>query len=202
MYMSDWLEEIPVIGEFIILLRPEDASEDVPEGAPEDASEDAAELVTSATAIGDYGDLRETMCWIEVGDTGLDTRDYLLEKYSEVPVTRDATGNIISGQWTGPHGFTSTDPSNFDIDHRVPFSQVVEENPDIYNLSREEQLKIYNDPDNLQIVDSHHNQVEKGAETIQEHAPEFHSLEKREAFLNKGTEYLAKVKKQINSKIT
>ena len=202
MSMSDWLEEIPVIGEFIILLRPEDASEDVPEGAPEDASEDATELVTSAPAIGDYGALRGTMCWIEVDDTGLDTRDYLLEGCSEVPVTRDATGNIISGQWTDPHGFTSTDPSNFDIDHRVPFKQVVEENPDIYNLSHEEQLKIYNDQDNLQIVESYHNRVEKGADPTQEHAKEFNSPEEREAFLKKGTEYLAKVKNQINSKIT
>ena len=186
MSMMDWLEEIPFIGDFIILLSPEDS----------------AELTASSTAIGDYGALRETMCWTEVGDTGLDTRDYLLETSSEVRIMRDVTGNIISGQWTDPHGFTSTDPSNFDIDHHVPFSQVVKENPDFYNLSHEEQLKIYNDQDNLQIVESYHNRVEKGAETTQEHAKEFHSLEKREAFLNEGTEYLAKVKNQINSRVT
>jgi hypothetical protein len=171
MSFLDWLEDIPIVGELLIW----------------------GELVSPEN----YSDLRAEMFWTEVGDTWQDTRSYLLGIHSTVPVELDAEGKIIGGLWTDPHGFTSTNPNDFDIDHRVPFSQIVRENPEIFEHSRAEQLAVYNDRDNLQIVESHHNRYEKGSKTFLEHAKEFKSVQKGDEFLQASLEYIEKLKRKI-----
>jgi hypothetical protein len=127
---SEWLVELPIIGDFI------------------DASEIAEVLIFSS-----YADLREAMFWTEVGDTGLNTREYMLAEQSLAPVVWNEAGTeVVSGKWEDINGFISTDPEDFDIDHRVSFSEVVKQNPAFYDLPLVEQLEIYNDRENLQIL--------------------------------------------------
>ena len=56
----------------------------------------------------------------------------------------------------------SFDAEDFDIDHRMPFSKIMESYPEIYKLLGDEQLAIYNDPNNLQVIYDDHN-MKKGA---------------------------------------
>ena len=73
---------------------------------------------------------------------------YPLAERSLEPVARDESGRIISGLWRDAHtGFESRNPSDFDIDHRVPFKEIVDQFPQMYELSNAEQFAIYNDPD-------------------------------------------------------
>jgi len=170
--MKEFMFEIPVIGDILEFV--------------DDFGEPAAAVVgaeaTNAAAEGGYEALRESMAWTEVPGTGMDTRDHLLE-ISQSP----------EGTWTDPHtGFTSTDPSDFHIDHRVPFSEIAARYPEIYNLPRDEQLAIYNDPDNLQVTHAEHN-LEKGSQTAAEHAGSFQDGEARDAFVEKVRAYIRKM---------
>ncbi|MBL6783901.1 MAG: hypothetical protein ISQ24_02490 [PS1 clade bacterium] len=113
---------------------------------------DAAEIAESVI-FSSYSELRDAMVWTEVGNTGLDTRDYMLAEQSLVPVVWNEAGTeVVSGKWEDINGFVSTDPEDFDIDHRVSFSEIVRQNPSFYDLSLAEQLEIYNDRENLQIL--------------------------------------------------
>ena len=52
------------------------------------------------------------------------TRERLLAERSLEPVVRDESGRTIPALWRDAHtGFESSDPSDFDIDHRVPFQR-------------------------------------------------------------------------------
>lgn len=170
--MKEFLFEIPVVGDIL---------EFVAEfGAP--AAEIAGAEAARVTAEGGYEALRESMDWTEVPGTGMDTRDHLLQ-ISQSP----------EGTWTDPHtGFTSANPGDFHIDHRVPFSEIAARYPEIYELPRDEQLAIYNDPDNLQVTHAEHN-LEKGSQTAAEHAGSFQDGEAREAFVEKAWAYIRKM---------
>jgi len=144
--------------------------------------------VFAVAGFDSYEALRDSMEWIEVpGAEGMDTRELMLTE-NQNP----------DGTWTDPHtGFTSADPSNFDIDHRVPFSQIIQEFEQTHTMSREELLEIYNDPDNLQVLHDVHNQSGKGSETLQQHAAEIQDPAFRREFLQKGKAYLAKLEEVL-----
>ncbi len=144
--------------------------------------------------------LREKMDWTIVENTDLDTRNYLLEQTSEKTVKwDDLKKEVSSGYWTYLHGFSSSDPDDFHIDHRVPFSWIVEEYPEFRNLPEEEQLAIFNDQDNLQVLRDDHNR-EKGTESLEEYAPKICSETERNKFLTAGLEYQEKLKDFFSGK--
>lgn len=182
MAIADWLREMPFVDDVVEL------------------AEIVAELIpiTSTEGIdaGDYSGLRDGMYWT-VGEDGMTTRERLLTERSLEPVNRDESGRIVSGLWRDAHtGFESRDPSDFDIDHRVPFREIVDQFPDMYGLSKEEQLAIYNDPDNLQVTHDEHNRA-KGDASPTEHAWEFADATDRGEFLRKCGDYLVGLRKRF-----
>ena len=66
---------------------------------------------------------------------------------------------------------------------------VAEEFPQLYGLPRDEQLAVYNDPGNLQVVHDVHN-LEKGADTPAEHALRVANPDVRDEFLRKCADYM------------
>ncbi|MYE60591.1 MAG: hypothetical protein F4235_00550, partial [Candidatus Dadabacteria bacterium] len=128
MGLWDFLRELPVIDDLVdlweagsVLLDDSDTGEVADETTPPKSGQLDNGLSSSAL---DYTAFREEMYWTEVGDTGQSTRDWLLEQHSQVPVEKDSSGKILSGNWVDPHtGFTSSDPADFDIDHRMPFNK-------------------------------------------------------------------------------
>ena len=193
MGLLDFLHELPVVDDLVdlweagtILLSDSDAVELTGEAAPPESGEPDGELSSSVL---DYSAFRDEMYWTEVGDTGQNTREWLLERSSLSPVEKDSSGEILSGKWIDSHtGFTSSDPADFDIDHRMPFHEVVESYPEIHDLSREEQLAIYNDLHNLQVIHDDHN-MEKGAQSGEVHADYIKDEEFRERFLEDYRNY-------------
>ena len=146
----------------------------------------------------DYDAFRDKMYWTEVGDTGQSTREWLLEQSSLVPVEKDFSGQILSGQWRDPHtGFISSDPEDFDIDHRMAFSKIMESYPEIYELPHYEQLAIYNDLDNLQVIHDDHN-MEKGAQSGEAHAMEIADEKFRKQFLADYLSYKESLRKRFS----
>lgn len=188
MSVWDFLRELPVIDDLVdagevlgICLGASDSGEvpsEVLEQSPENKTADMSSVI-----LPDYGEFRDGMYWTEVGDTGQDTREWLLEQSSSVPVEKDSSGQVVSGLWTDPHtGFTSSDPDDFDIDHRMPFHEVMSCYPEIYNLPSDEQLAIYNDLNNLQVIHDDHN-MDKGARPGHVHAKEISDEEFQKQFL-------------------
>ena len=181
------VDDLVDLGEAVAtLLSGSDSNELASESVFQDSSESGGDI--SSTVLLDYNAFRDEMYWTEIGNTGQDTREWLLGKFSLVPVEKDSFGKVLSGQWLDPHtGFTSSDPADFDIDHRMPFHEVMESYPEIYNLPREEQLAIYNDLDNLQVIHDDHN-IGKGAQSGEVLASKITDKEFREQFL---TDYQA-----------
>ncbi len=168
------------------------------DAATTDAATTDAATTGAATTI-DYQTLRDAMEWTEFGDTGQSTREYLLEKSSLEGVTKDKDGQIIRGFWQDQHtGFKSANPQDFDIDHRVPFSNIVETFPEIYDLPKEAQLEIYNDPDNLQVSHDQHNAA-KGAEMPADHAATIGDATTRDDFLTLSKNYIEKLTGRFTS---
>ncbi len=164
-----------------------------------DLAEVIGEWFVPGPTTSDYEALRGEMYWTDVGDTGQSTREHLLEKFSLEPVTRNEAGQVISGFWCDPHtNFTSANPEDWDIDHRVPFSKVVELFPNIYDLPREEQLTIYNDVENLQVSHDLHNAA-KGAQSPADHAATFGDEAARREFLDQCRNYIEKLKAHLPS---
>ena len=184
----DFLRELPLVDDLIdlgeavtILLSGSDSSELASEAVLQDSAEVASEISSGVTL--DYNAFRDEMYWTDVVATGQNTREWLLEKSSLIPVEKDSFGKVLSGQWIDPHtDFTSSDPADFDIDHRMPFREVMESYPEIYDLPREEQLTIYSDLDNLQVIHDDHN-IDKGAQSGEVHASKITNKEFREQFL-------------------
>ena len=182
MAIADWLREMPFVDDMVEL------------------AEIVAELIpiaaTEGIDAGDYSELRDGMYWT-VGEDGMTTRERLLTERSLEPVARDESGRIISGLWKDAHtGFESNDPSDFDIDHRVPFAEIVDQFPQMYEMSKEEQLAVYNDPDNLQVIHDDHNRA-KGDASPAEHAWEFSDAEARGEFLKVCGDYLFGLRKRF-----
>lgn len=193
MGFCDVFRELPVIDDLVdfweartLLSSGSDIVELGGEAAPTESGGSDGELSPSVL---DYDAFRGEMYWTEVGDTGQNTREWLLEQSSLSPVEKDSSGKILSGKWIDPHtGFTSSDPADFDIDHRMPFSEVVKSYPEIHDLSPEGQLAIYNDLDNLQVIHDDHN-MEKGAQSGEEHAGYIRDEEFRGRFLEDYRNY-------------
>jgi hypothetical protein len=62
--------------------------------------------------------------WIDADGDGCDTRRAALIEESITPVQVGAGCNITGGTWVSIYdGFTSTNPSDFDVDHVVPLSE-------------------------------------------------------------------------------
>ena len=183
MAIWDWLRELPIIDDVADAL--DISAEFVPD----------AEIGTGG--VGDYADLREGMYWT-VGEDGLDTRERLLTEVSREPVAYDEQGDALSGLWRDPHtGFESNDPSDFDVDHRVPFRVVADEFPQLYELPRDEQLAVYNDPENLQVIHDVHN-LEKGDDAPAERALAFADADAQEEFLRKCADYMGRLRERFN----
>lgn len=183
MAIREWLRELPIIDDaadaFDILaeLLPEAGSGDVP--------------------VGDYAELRESMYWT-IGEDGVDTRQNLLIDSSLEPVSYDEDGQVASGLWRDPlTGFESSNPSDFDIDHRVPFREIADQFPQLYELPREEQLAIYNDSENLQLIHDEHN-LEKGHDSPEQHAQEFEDADAKKEFLRKCADYLRRLTERFS----
>lgn len=171
MAWTDWLVEIPIIGDLF----------------------DASEAV-GGLALFNYSDLRDAMEWTEVGNTGLDTRNYMLAEQSLAPVTWNEAGNeVVSGKWEDINGYISTDPEDFDIDHRVAFSQIVKQCPAIYDLPFEQQLEIFNDRDNLQILHDVENREKSNIAAV-DYATRILDAVAREQFVADASNYWASLK--------
>ena len=182
MAIWEWLRELPVIDDVA------DVFDVFAEFLPE------AESV--AVPVSDYAELRERMYWT-IGEGGVDTRQQLLIESSSEPVSYGENGHVASGLWRDPHtGFESNDPSDFDIDHRVPFREIADQFPQLYELPRAEQLAIYNDVENLQVVHDVHN-LEKGDDPPAQHALEFADVDVRREFLRKCADYVGRLQERF-----
>lgn len=202
MGLGDFLRELPVIDDLVDLweassvLLDDPSVGDIADEAPSPESRQLDDGLSSSAS--DYAAFRKEMYWTEVGDTGQNTREWLLERYSQVPVEKDPSGKILNGKWVDPHtGFTSSDPADFDIDHRMPFSKIVESYPGIHDLPREEQLAIYNDLDNLQVLHGDHN-VEKGAQSGEVHVDYINDKEFRDSFMEDHKNYKKALKRKFS----
>lgn len=178
MAIWEWLRELPIIDDMA------DAVEIFAEFLPEAGSGDVL--------VRDYAELRESMHWT-IGENGFDTRQHLLIDSSLEPVSFDQDGRVTSGLWRDPlTGFESNDPSEFDIDHRVPFRAIADQFPQLYDLPREEQLAIYNDGENLQVIHDEHN-LDKGADTPELYARALEDADTRQEFLKRCADYVGRL---------
>lgn len=183
MAIWEWLRELPIIDDVA------DVYDVFAEFLPE--------AVSGELPAGDYGELRESMFWT-IGEDGIDTRQQLLTDTSLEPVSYGENGRIASGLWRDPHtGFESRDPSDFDIDHRVPFREIADQFPQLYELPREEQLAIFNDAENLQVVHDEYN-LEKGDDAPKLHAQEFEDADVRREFLRKCADYVGRLTERFS----
>lgn len=173
MSWQDWLSDVPVIGDVVDVLELLD--------------------VTAAVAAVDYESIRDAMYWTTDSATGLDTRNAMLSSASIAPVTFDDQGAVTSGLWTDPvTGYTSSDPSDFDVDHRVPFSHVASVLPGFADMSDEERLAVFNDKDNLEVLHDAHN-ASKGDTLPDEYALEIDDGETRRRFIESARSYAEKM---------
>ncbi len=180
MGIRELLSDVPIVGELL----------DVAEIA-----DGVAEMAAGAAAEG-YAALREKMEWVEVAD-GMDTRTAMLAEASEVPPVLGDDGEISAGLWTDPYtGFSSSDPGDFEIDHRVPFKAVSEAVPRFADLSLDEQLAHYNDPDNLQVLHDGHN-ASKGDALPGDYAETIGDPSMRTRFLSDCSRYMSKLGIQL-----
>lgn len=180
MGLWDFIRELPVIDDLVDLCEAG--------GALLDYSESPAEYIA----------LRGEMYWTEVGDTGQSTREWLLEQYSQVSVKKDDSGRILSGKWIDPHtGFTSSKPEDFDIDHRMPFRNIMRSYPEIYDLPQEEQLAIYNDLDNLQLIHDDNN-LKKGVQPGDVYADSINNEGVRSRFLEDYRKYKERLDRKFS----
>ena len=176
MSIREIVSELPVIGDLL------DGAELV---------DGIVELATGGAPEG-YAALREKMEWAKTA-SGMDTRAAMLAAASEVPPVFNDNGEILAGQWTDPFtGFTSSDPSDFDIDHRVPFKAIVDSVPNFTALSLEEQITCFNDTDNLQVLHDGHN-ASKGDTLPQQYSASIADPSLREKFLNDCNRYMSKL---------
>ena len=183
MTIWEWIREFPIVDDVA------DVFDIVAEYVPEADSGDVP--------VGDYAELRESMYWT-IGEDGVDTRQHLLIDSSLEPVSYDENGRVANGLWRDPlTGFESTDPSDFNVDHRVPFRKIADWFPQLYELPREEQLAIYNDGENLQVVHEEHN-LEKGDDTPEQHAQEFEDADVRREFLRKCAGYVERLTERFS----
>lgn len=134
---------------------------------------EAAGAVDFADAIASHGITAESydqfreIGWSDADGNGLDTRQEMLIESSNIDASVGANGNI-HGEWTDPYtGETTTDSSKVELDHIIPVQQLVAEHPGILQLPMEEQIAIYNDPANLQVVHESTN-TSKGATSFGE----------------------------------
>lgn len=172
MSWQDWLSELPVVGDVV----------------------DVLELLglTTATTL-DYESIRDAMYWTTDGATGLDTRNAMLASASICPVTFDDNGDVVEGLWTDPvTGYTSTNPADFDVDHRVPFSHVAAKHPGFGDMSDGERLAVFNDKDNLEVLHDAHN-TSKGDALPDEYASRIADEEERLRFLESARSYAEKI---------
>ena len=182
MAIWDWLRELPIIDDVADVM--DIFAEFLPDVDP------------GTIPGGDYAELREGMFWT-VGEEGFDTRQRMLTDLSLEPVAYDEDGKVANGLWRDPHtGFESSDPSDFDIDHRVPFQEIADQFPQVYELPRDEQLAIHNDPENLQVIHDVHN-LGKGADTPAEHAREFADADAQREFLRKCADYVGRLQERF-----
>ena len=64
--------------------------------------------------------------WADVDGNGCDARQDALIAWSNVPATVNRVGGcrVVTGSWVSPYdGRTTTNPSDFDIDHLVPLEE-------------------------------------------------------------------------------
>lgn len=179
MSLFDWLSDAPVVGDLIDLCALAGVELD-------------AQAATAATTL-DYETVREAMHWTTEPGATMDTRDSLLQAASQVDVGLDEHGKVVSGLWTDPvTGYTSTVVSDFDIDHRIPFSHVAETMPGFSDMTVEEQRAVFNDPDNLQVLHDHHN-AQKGDALPDQYVSTINDSDVQERFLKDVLQYAAKV---------
>lgn len=75
--------------------------------------------------------------WIDEDGDGCDTRREVLIQESLTPVTIGAGCEISGGTWVSLYdGFSSTNPSDFDIDHMVPLAEAWDSGAGSWNDSR------------------------------------------------------------------
>ncbi len=182
MAIWEWLRNLPIIDDVA------DAFDMFAEFLPEAES--------AAVSINDYAELRDSMYWT-IGEDGVDTRQQLLIDSSLEPVSYGENGRVASGLWRDSHtGFESNDPTDFDIDHRVPFREIAHQFPQLYELPRDGQLAIYNDIENLQVVHDAHN-LEKGDDLPLQHALDLADVDAKREFLRKCADYVARLQERF-----
>lgn len=75
--------------------------------------------------------------WIDADGDGCDTRREVLIQESLTPVTVGAACDISGGTWVSLYdGFTSDNPSDFDIDHMVPLAEAWDSGASSWSDSR------------------------------------------------------------------
>lgn len=75
--------------------------------------------------------------WIDADGDGCDTRREVLIQESLTPVTVGAGCDISGGTWISLYdGFTSSEPSDFDIDHMVPLAEAWDSGASSWSDSR------------------------------------------------------------------
>lgn len=93
--------------------------------------------------------------WADVDEDCQDTRQEVLIRQSEVPVTLDDRGcRVLVGRWTCPYtGQIFTDPGLLDIDHTVPLKEAYDSGAATWN-EREKSLYFnYSGKGHLVAVD-------------------------------------------------
>ncbi len=137
------------------------------------------------------------MYWT-IGEDGVDTRHQWLIDSSLEPVSYGENGQVESGLWRDSHtGFESSNPADFDIDHRMPFREIADQFPRLYELPKEEQLAIYNDVENLQIIHDVHN-LEKGDDRPAQHALKLAGVDMKREFLKKCANYVGQLQQRFS----
>lgn len=104
--------------------------------------------VSSLAGAYDRGDYRH---WVDLDGDGQDTREEILIRDSEIPVTFRPDGKVESGLWVCPYtGKVFRNPSDLDIDHLVALGEIDAAGASAWPIERRTQFA--NDPDNLVAV--------------------------------------------------
>jgi hypothetical protein len=89
--------------------------------------------------------------WIDSDGDGQDTRQEILIRDSQVPVTFRDDGKVETGLWVCPYtGRVARDPSDLDVDHLVALGEIDAAGASTWSL--EQRTAFANDPDNLVAV--------------------------------------------------
>ena len=108
----------------------------------------ALALVAGAAAAYDRADYPH---WIDSDGDGQDTRQEILIRDSQIPVTFRPDGKVAGGLWVCPYtGRIAKDPSELDIDHLVALGEIDAAGANAWPI--EERAAFANDPDNLVTV--------------------------------------------------